>query len=546
MADLDSLINATIEVLQPLIKKPKLTPKLLGKPPFRFLHDLITGVADSTGFGQGLYTEDELNAASIKDKDSKLAYLEKIHLYVQAAHGSEIYLKLGKVVAGMEPEKTNEFLQTLASCANNPSINRDAALAAVLGGGDDGADLAAAEAERAAAEAQAQAEAEAQARAQAEAAQQAAQRAEAEAMARAQADQLEAENMDSQAAAQDGDAEQAQQAQEQAEMEQRRRQEEAARQQEEEAARQHEEEMMRRQQEEAAAAAAAQAPPGNDGPPGGPGYDEGDMDAGMGMAPPPQMERRALPARPTTARRPPPKLPSKEVKIDRGAKPVQPGAPVPAPTVVGLIGEGDDDEEEEEEQIQDAPLPGWDLGEKDGEEVVEGEQHGALVADIMNEKKKLKKDGMEEATEGEKPQEGGIIIIKKDKRRASLSSQQGKRPAAGKSEGDITQLRKSIQQLCQSTTPLGKCIEGVQADLEHMEREFRMWKSEGAVNSRKLEQTSSNVHDTVFLPLQQQVQEEEQKIKDMTLQINRVKANIMQNNVTIHTLLRGVVAGHRN
>ncbi len=88
----------------------------------------------------------------------------------------------------------------------------------------------------------------------------------------------------------------------------------------------------------------------------------------------------------------------------------------------------------------------------------------------------------------------------------------------------IHKLRASIQQLCQSTTPLGKCIEGVQGDLEHMEREFRQWKAEGQANTRKLEHTTYNT-DQALAPLQGEVVEQEQKIKDMQLQINRVKVS---------------------
>lgn len=52
--------------------------KLLSKPPFRFLHDTITAVTTTTGFGDGLYNDGELDSAAITDKDAKINYLEKM------------------------------------------------------------------------------------------------------------------------------------------------------------------------------------------------------------------------------------------------------------------------------------------------------------------------------------------------------------------------------------------------------------------------------------------------------------------------------------
>lgn len=78
MADLEPLINAVKERMGELIQKPKMTDKLLQKPPFRFLHDTITAVSATTGFGEGLYSGEELDSAAITDKQAKLNYLDKI------------------------------------------------------------------------------------------------------------------------------------------------------------------------------------------------------------------------------------------------------------------------------------------------------------------------------------------------------------------------------------------------------------------------------------------------------------------------------------
>ena len=70
-------IQKTKDTLGKLIAKPPLTDKLLNRPPFRYLHDIITEVIRSTGFLEGLYSSEEMNIANIQDKDQKMSFLQK-------------------------------------------------------------------------------------------------------------------------------------------------------------------------------------------------------------------------------------------------------------------------------------------------------------------------------------------------------------------------------------------------------------------------------------------------------------------------------------
>ena len=76
--DLESLVSQTAEAVSALITKPKMTAKLLSKPPFRFLHDVISAITHTTGFGEGLMSAEELDSASITEKNAKIAYLDKV------------------------------------------------------------------------------------------------------------------------------------------------------------------------------------------------------------------------------------------------------------------------------------------------------------------------------------------------------------------------------------------------------------------------------------------------------------------------------------
>ncbi|ESO06125.1 hypothetical protein HELRODRAFT_64267 [Helobdella robusta] len=109
------IIKETQESLGKIIKKPPMTDKLLSKPPFRFLHDIVI---KTTGFMVGLFTDAEMNSDNVKEKDSKIAFLQKVIDIVSLVNDTTISVKPSKIIAGNDPEKTNELLQLLAKAIN--------------------------------------------------------------------------------------------------------------------------------------------------------------------------------------------------------------------------------------------------------------------------------------------------------------------------------------------------------------------------------------------------------------------------------------------
>ncbi|XP_056352012.1 TRAF3-interacting protein 1 isoform X2 [Oenanthe melanoleuca] len=152
----EAVSRQTRETLGQVIRKPPLTDALLSKPPFRYLHDLISEVGVRppgtlgaarqlpgarperwvirvTGFLKGLYTDFELKSDNVKDKDSKINFLQKAIDAVVMVTGEPLSVKPARVVAGHEPEKTNEFLQAIGKCCLN-KLSSDAAVKRVLAG----------------------------------------------------------------------------------------------------------------------------------------------------------------------------------------------------------------------------------------------------------------------------------------------------------------------------------------------------------------------------------------------------------------------------
>ena len=71
----------------------------------------------NTGFARGLFDATETDSGKVKDKESKTAWLAKIIACVGLALNEKVTARPLKIVAGLEPEHTNAFLQQLARAA---------------------------------------------------------------------------------------------------------------------------------------------------------------------------------------------------------------------------------------------------------------------------------------------------------------------------------------------------------------------------------------------------------------------------------------------
>ncbi|XP_065335550.1 TRAF3-interacting protein 1 isoform X2 [Cloeon dipterum] len=129
---LANAVKKTQECLGKFVKKPPLTEKLLKKPPFRFLHDIFTAVIKQYGLMDGLFTPGELNSENVKEKEAKIAFLQKVVSTIALVTGEKIQCKPSKVIAGQEPERTNELLQAIAK-ALEKKLESTEAVQIVLG-----------------------------------------------------------------------------------------------------------------------------------------------------------------------------------------------------------------------------------------------------------------------------------------------------------------------------------------------------------------------------------------------------------------------------
>lgn len=476
-------IDRTAAMLSSLISKPRMSHKLLGRPPYRFIHDIVTRLGGKTGFAEGLLDGDELNPKT-KDRDVKLSVLGKLINMVGIHLGIHVRAQAAKVAAGKETDATNELLQYVGYAATRGGSTADAVSRVLAGetqddangggdvGGNNAADAAEAEAAAAAARAQQQRQEDERRRQQ---------------QAAAEQEARERQRRDAAAAAAAADA-----------------------------ARQAEEEQRKAKEAAAAAASYGGSLMGNGA--GGAGAGAGDGSGPTTVTGPPGGVRRL--ARPTTARRRPPRVRDNAQQVEAEKKPVM---------AVGIMKEGEESDSDDEPPA--AGEPETKTEDVFGNGAAAGGA-GKLTRDILDQQRAAESKNKANAAQQEQPRSTGIRMGRIKKSRGTAGSY---------SQVDIEKLRSFIQKLCQSTNPLGKCMDYVLEDIESMKGELGAWKADYRRRCQELETEKELTRDEI-VPLQQELKAADMRIEDEIAKINTVKAKIAKNDARTQELLRMVVS----
>lgn len=480
---LEPWIVATQTSLGAVISAPKLTDKLLRKPPFRFLHDVVTNFIKAANFPVGLYSDDMLDSSKCTEKEQKLEFLQQLVNVVQNATGKSTTAKPAKIIAGAEPEGTNDLLQLLAACAALSPKDKERAVKKTLGG--SGA---------------------------------------APAAPPPAAPPTQSPPPPAAAPAQPPQPAPVQAAPAPAEQEAPKRKPKAEQPEAAPAKPQEENPAQARLAARAAAAAAAK-----------------ESSAESLQQPTPLAPAAAGSSdRPgtATARKAPPKVVSNEV-VENRTEPVQPVAGVIVESKRNARANEDDDEKDKErdwmklveEQESAANRAGGNASGAAGAEEAKGYlAQQALKA--KREQEEAARKAAEQARESGADGSAASGII--------LSVQKRDKAGSAMGDGELTKLREQLQLLTKASNPLGKFLEAIHEDIDTMSRELEMWRGEARTQASAARDAQRETESTLH-EVHVQLQALEDSIGDQITKTNMVRAKILENEKTIETMVRMVV-----
>ncbi|XP_028408738.1 TRAF3-interacting protein 1-like isoform X2 [Dendronephthya gigantea] len=530
------VIKKTQDTLGKVIKKPPMTEKLLNKPPFRFLHDIVTEVIKTNGFFKGLYQNDEMNSANVKEKEAKIAFLQKAIDCLVIVTGESLSVRPSKVVAGHEPEKTNEFLQLLGKACLKKLDSKDG-VKKVLGGEKPGSGSAKKRKEsRSGRERTSEKEnriKESESNKDTINENDDKKRKSSSGRVNSSDTRIRDESLEKRGKDEPKDGSKGKARERERTRERSSDKQEVLQEQNEKVVNDAtdvdgDDDIQNRNIPRPASAKGQRRRPKNEQ-----GDDEATEQSPSTNAHsvngevdtddlPPEMPARRKLARPSSARPAPPrKKRQQEEQEDTIAKI---GSSAQVANVI--VDNNKDDDEDDTFLVEEAPPVAQEVvhnGESEPAENGTEDEHGALVKKMLETKKELESKSKSKTESKPKP----------------VMNDAHRRKQREHAQKEIEKLRESIQTLCRSANPLGKIMDYIQEDMDSMQKELEMWKEENKQHQIALKREQS-ITESEVLPLKSHLTEMEAEVEEMLDRISTVKCNILRNEEKIQQLLSGV------
>nr|XP_039251890.1 TRAF3-interacting protein 1-like isoform X4 [Styela clava] len=571
----EEIMKKTRDTLGKIIKKPPLTDKLLSKPPFRFLHDIFTEVIRTTGFLNGLFTSSEMDSKNVSAKEDKMAFLQKVIDVVSIVSGDQLAARPSKIVAGHEPEKTNELLQAIAKCIHK-NVSSDDAVQQVLTGKKTSSKVQEKpptgsskkkegkenrerpdEQRRKKKDRDEKPEREKSSdRRKRSAGKERRERSRDKESNKEQGEgNEEKESVRSRDKSRDKDRHKEERSRDR--RERKRREEDVERNEMESEGREREidgEEERPQAPDNQEEQAESNEKPASSRPPRPasakghrrrPAPDRGSRGAPVeGQDSSPSDRARSRPARPPSARPAAPRVRQRpDAAEEEIARMESAGRQRTAPIIVDRgsrpAGKGMSSSEDEDEQflVQEEDVQPPEMGKLspmlngnvNGDVDEEGE-HGGLVRKILETKKELETSAAK-----------GTNAKRKTEIERSPVNEVQRRKERELVMRDIEKLRGSVQKLCRSAVPLGKIIDYIQEDMDSMQNELIQWKKENKQHAAKLKEEESITTKTIE-PLQAELEELDRNITSQLDMIAASKCNVIRNQEKIDKMVAGVTA----
>ncbi|KAG2458876.1 MIPT3 protein, partial [Polypterus senegalus] len=481
-----SVTKKTQDSLGKVIKKPPLTEKLLSKPPFRYLHDIFT-----------------------EDKDAKIIFLQKAIDVVIMVTGEALSVKPARIVAGHEPEKTNELLQAIGKCCLNKE-KKDEEIKERSTSRDRKEEQKETESKKTEKDRHRDGEKYDKGR-------------DRERTRDRDRDKEKSRDRDKEKRDKGKDQEQSNEKDREKRRERNKPRElpndldvkskeltdtESSKP-PEPSARSIKTDTQNEVDTETVAPSVLLP------------SENGDI-----SEPNSHLSQRRLP-RPSSARLAPPRVKRQESADVPPVERVNSGKTRSAVIVDGIKNSDDEEDDDQEFMVEEAAQPPPDMPEMELEPAIElkdGEKHGGLVKKILETKKEY---------------ESSQNSAKSKEREKTILSETARKSERDLVTREIEKLRSSIQTVCRSTLPLGKIMDYIQEDMDSMQNELQMWRRENKEHAESLLREQS-ITDSAVEPLKAELEELEQLIRDQQDKICAVKANILKNEEKIQKMVLSI------